>query len=1318
MLKAFRSHKFYVPLITILGSVGLFLIYYFFYVAGQRRYADDRAFRLLSTAGEQTAKEIENLPSILAASLRSGPDPAAYLKRIFRDQIYNTRPGGANLEDPEQLTREGALRLSWLNRLNHFTLGADYRVGEFPQPPAVASKEATPPKPVRFCDHGPSTPGVCVEISMDTRLRERFHNVTEEYFDDILIATPSGNVLFQENNSGLRITSLNALLLARAKAANPQPATPATPPKNDHSVNEFQETSQFSNVQTVPLGGTEYRLYMQPLRMEIMDLDGQNLKPVLCGLWRADRLQSEAVSLPYPVLIWCALVLLSAVALVWPLLKVKYMSASERLRRRHVFYLICSSLLVASLLTMVVLNAAYSLRDAEESEEQLKFLAKQIDRNVRDELNHALHFMNVLSTDHVFLSTAFEKKSKNYWIGRNFLGSHFFERQPSPEVYYPYLDSVSWVNESGHQQYKLTVHADAPPAPVGDRDYFQDVLHSTNLIHGWDSQFRFDSVFSRNTGEYFVVLARPSEPSTSWTDPAAAGNLKAQVLAAKFLSLVDPVVPEGLGFAVVDHDGIVQFHSASSRNQVEDFFAECRQDPALKALIVNGGSDLLTVNYKARRHDMFVMQLPYLGIPAPTLVVFRDTNYFSTIRVACLLVFTLLAGVFSLPCLIVLSICVFRPSHYPLANLWPDKGQVPWYLAIISANLIMSAAFAIRFPWMKMDEMLVEILAMSGVAIVACVSPKQKMSERLEPWVKRHAGLDRLVELAKLKSEHIYLATAFSLLTVLVVLPCFGLFKISYNTVNRLSLQNAQLARRDQLIRRADKIRADEIREGGASVAGRLNQQWDRYDNPSFYPKDPPSPSDPRAEPPLKKERVPSDVSRLEKWTAQASGFFPINRLGAELRETSRSGEGKWKSADDGDDELLWLQGIQAGVAPAQPQIALQDELSGVYPLWQFRWETVLFLMLPLAILLVFWLRYVIRKVFLTDLGHVPPLEIWTPRRAETRNLLILDHPKSGKAATLRREMPDIDMLDIAKMAAMHDWKLGPLKHKTTVVNHFEFDMDNPETSTHKLALLEKLLYSERKCVLLLTAVDPMFYLSAGGPSGPDHAPRAQELDRWAAVLSLFQKCTMKDVMEVRFTKRIRDVKRPEELKKAIKRECDHTAHLRRIGLSMLEAHRGPEFSEGPFMEELHDRTDSYYRVLWATCSKEERLALFQLAEDGWVNPQNDRAIQELERRGIISKQSGFRIMNESFARFVRRAQSPEEILKWEENQQDSVWSMLRLGLGTALMMFGAWLLYAQQDAFQIGIGYIAALGTAGGAVTSLVRSITGTRGGSAGAVK
>ena len=72
-------------------------------------------------------------------------------------------------------------------------------------------------------------------------------------------------------------------------------------------------------------------------------------------------------------------------------------------------------------------------------------------------------------------------------------------------------------------------------------------------------------------------------------------------------------------------------------------------------------------------------------------------------------------------------------------------------------------------------------------------------------------------------------------------------------------------------------------------------------------------------------------------------------------------------------------------------------------------------------------------------------------------------------------------------------------------------------------------------------------------------------------------------------------------------------------------------------------------------------------------------------------------------------AQLPDEVAKWEQEEQQSAWSALKLGLTTAALMAGAWLLYTQQDVFQMGIGYLAAMGTASGAVLSLIRSLTRT---------
>jgi hypothetical protein len=1366
MFGALRSHKFYVPLITVAVSVGLFLVYYFFYVARERNYANERAFRLLRVVDDQL---------ILKYTKLSDPFGAALLAPKATDS--SEKADSAKTHNPtikKYLERAFDGEISAI-QIDHCD-GISDRIGKValelvPDTVGGLSLRAT------FKPDNPNGNQCSLSATLDygTGLRERFQNLTQDYFDDILIATSSGQVLFQKNAGGIRITDLNSLFPAGASGApsaadkgeEKKPGLPGKP-----KPAPFQIASQVSNVAEVELAGARYKLYLQPAPLEIFKPDpGQaaaakheKVTLVVCGLWRADRLESEVVSIPYTSLIWGTLVLLAGFALLWPLLKVAYMSPAERLRRRHVFYLLSSALLVTALLTVIVLNHSYSARDREESREQLESLANTIDKNLTSELRDALVFMDALGRD--------ESLHERFRDGTHRSWNNFLESGLAKGHVYPYFDSVSWVDQEGQQVFKVTVHSEDPAAVVKDRPYFQDVSHQRHLmdtegiVNGnlceTDCKFRFDSVYSKNTGELLTILAKPYHAPKTWNDlPGARCELPVQVMSSRFKSLVDPVLPAGFGFAIVNREGIAQIHSIAARSGIEDFFKESRQDPSLEALVRNALSDHLQIDYMGRRHQMFVKPLPYLADPAPALVVFRDANYFSTVNVACFLVFALLAGLFSIPFLVGLAICVFRPGDYPLESLWPSRGDIPNYVDLMAASLCMTLAFAMRLSSLRMDETLFDILAMSAVMVLFCLKPSSPvcgtLSKALVVMVivvvagptpvlavaalyvvtsisdveKGLCGLGR-----RIKLQYAYLGMVLSLVAVVVVLPCFGLFRISYDTVNRLVLQNAQLTRHDQIVRRAQEVKAagklkDPIEDPSRS-------DWDRYDRAVFYPKQevtqqkevepkrlssrvswlplfiplatgffPKREATQQNEVELPKRSQP-DVSWLQPFIAQSSGFFPSNRLGAELREIAGTNTDGWESAQDGDDELLWLKNPS------------QEDLLGVYPLWQLTTQTMT-LMALLGVLLALWLQYVIRKVFLTDLEDVPPLAAGGPCQMGVRNLLIIGDSDSGDGALVPAS-PEADVLDVEQMATSGNWKLPPLSAPATRVDHFEFDLDNPDTSLCKLQLLEQLRYVAKKHVILHSTVDPMFYLSsadAGMTAANGSGPKSpvQFLDRWADVFNGFEKVQSRDAAQEGFDHALAGQNRngSARLVEMIRDECRHTPQLRRIGLGMLQAHHEDAgLSKGQFVDVLLDRADSYYRVVWSTCTKEERMVLYQLAMDGWVNPKNERAIQQLQRRGVIRRGSGYRLMNDSLRRFVHNAERPEEVAKWEQEEGNSGWSAVKLALGTGLMMCGAWLIYAQQDIFQLGIGYLTALGTASSAVIGLTRNLKGKGGAAA----
>src|SRR5712692_9724516 len=113
MFGALRSHKFYVPLITVAVSVGLFMVYYFFYVARERNDANERAFRLLGVVDSQLVQQYTDLGGLFGAALvaptaNAGSTTKGYLERAFGGEISDIQ---VNKECDGITKRDGKMTL-------------------------------------------------------------------------------------------------------------------------------------------------------------------------------------------------------------------------------------------------------------------------------------------------------------------------------------------------------------------------------------------------------------------------------------------------------------------------------------------------------------------------------------------------------------------------------------------------------------------------------------------------------------------------------------------------------------------------------------------------------------------------------------------------------------------------------------------------------------------------------------------------------------------------------------------------------------------------------------------------------------------------------------------------------------------------------------------------------------------------------------------------------------------------------------------------------------------------------------------------------
>ena len=1388
--KAARFKRFYWVLGTIVVAAVLFTFYYSVYVSSQQTYYNERAFRLLSSMADRFSLQVRIAGNVLRASA-SFPDANTandYIHTALHGKIQDhdyTITNWHKADSSVKPSRQGTLTLFMPESANSFRVRADYREMFANPGDAEETKEiAAPDKP---CGGARADISLCAAINFDPLIRPSFHDLEEGFFDDVLVADSEGNVLYQESSQGIRIQNISGLQFSLDNAGSGSSllklnasSSAATGANTPHS---FASLIQTSGQATIQLAGSEYALFFQPLSVSLKQGE-QERRLVLCGLRTEKHAHAQTLVLPYTYLLWSVLILLTIFALGWPVLKFYYMSPKERLQSRQILYLLASILLATALVTLIALNASYQLTSDDMSRRELIRLARQINTNFTQELSSAMNTLDTLSVNPSVLKLVGDDANGNR---ADFL-EHQGELCKDCQLSYPYFRFFFLASKDGSQIVKYTVnHESTPWTNVKEEPFFHPVmdgdLDQFQLLDG-TRQLRMDPLFSPNTGEFLVTLAAPwsgADAAPQQRNRATVAYPKTKnpvikVLAIKVESLVKPVLPTGFGFAVVAPDGKVLFHSSAVRNLNEDFIKEARGDVSLQALLAQGSTGVLDINYLGTKKKMWITPLQAAIHPRLTLVVFKDVSDTTTMNMAVVVVFSVLVMCYAiLPVFLVVLVHVVRRKEYPLEVIWPNCSRRSHYLHLVVANIVLSAAYFQRYVFYGLTRALITVLA---VALVAALYPFLECRKYLRTlanvlvviavvvasglsWVLGIAvlfavyafytslgeAIDRWL-LGRFSLKLTYTFAAASLLMILVVVPGAGFFKVSYDFVHKLFVQSRQLDLAERLEQRRQYI-GDFYAHLSANPSferKRQLEEMDRYDKLFLNC-------------PVIGQDSPRDVSSsfVERGILDLTSYFPLNPFAAQLEALARTRKDipghKWQVVDTDvfgqrtcHPRVLAASGMR--LAPSDPggHGDLGEAIFTPVPIWPaLDWRVRLWLMAAIAGL-AGWIHFVPRRLFLLDLESLPPLDEWKPQEKGLvphlpQNILLLGHPKSGKGLTIKK-FHHAHLLDFAEMATTGKWDLPADCPKVVALNHFEFGIDDAELNMKKLRTLEELIHVRHRRIILLSTIDPLYYLNAGCPDvvvpgdNKSIAAAIDILDRWAVVLTPFRKVTIEDITIqgfYRVAQQLRNKREDLEFHKFIDlvvEECDHTAQLRKMGAAILRAYRKDEgLSKEQLIQELLDRADSYYRVLWSTCTQDERLVLYQLARDGWANLKNTFAIQHLQRRKLIVVPAqvsarnpwagnsalstlkgpiGIRIMNESFRQFIRISQQRDEIEAWEREGDQSVWRFLKLSLGILAVAGAAWLLYSQQQFFNLIVAYVGALGAAAGVVFKLVSDLRG----------
>jgi hypothetical protein len=1391
-------------LLGVLCLMGLLILgsYYFFFI--QRKYSDltGRDFRFLAAIGVQLNAALLNRAKILEnqldrKALEAGArteKEQALLKALAPafESLQIVEPQAKECHDPPALTLKTEGDEARIDARYSVLVGGD--PGE-----RQICQAAHPGKRTVLLDGSFGLQGVAEPI-----FRSR------QAFDAILLADAGGSVVYRQGDRDLSVKNLSALVDRHVISR------PGSGQEGQRSGTSLLASSETYSVE---VNGHEYRLFVEPVDLPIQSLRSGSTTWLICGLVPKRDLLYKSMATS-SALLSSLMGLLLLAALSWPFLKLILISDTQRVSVFDIALLSVCTVLGLSVATLLLLNTWFFLSLGEASRVQVETLSAQMQRNIGREIRASYEVMAGLEKE------AIGRLNVTASRGRTLNDKDILNEYKSvfDKNHFSLIQTLMLLGMKGEQIYRGTINQDATPRfSVSERAYFKHVL-SHDL---WDLNalkpeskdaarpnvparpFYVESLVGWSSGTRLAVLSKPTD---GWHSPPPhvlhGEKIEPRVtaLAVPMTSLVDPVLPPGFKFAVIDNDsdnGRVLFHSDSERNLTEDFLAETDQNRRLRSAVFARRAETMEVRYWGE--DYLASVAPVQGLPW-TIIVLKDLRLLRAVNISwtsTALLFVLLYS--AILAILVAILLTSRPASH-MTWVWPDAKRRNDYRHLIVAYHLLLASFALTI-WgtSGTTPLIVNVTMLSLLALIMAYLRLQKsnpgwavaltlgaviltvlasslwltaIETAASPvlpaiifllvviaFLSASGALQRLSvpKVSKAKTQRAvaaaeglglrsigapYCVAGGMLLFLLTVLPAAGYFKVSYNLHSVSLLRHGQLKmalemrrRRSRAVQAAAKLGSardfwlqQRLAVAGAPEPPRLAASLrglDIYSHAFHGTRIELRPSradawdeeECRKQPQSESEIVPHFI---EGWLPQSS------EPGSEMRELlhSRASDCTWnwseregndpssvayvlRSHDYPDGDLQLVSNVDQPIPIESSQESVQAPIRAASFATPSRGTAVgsLVFLILLGGLVAAVTRFIAKRIFLIDL--LEPLWFETDDKGPAtigRNLFLVGKIRPWKRDLLRDVFSFIPVQDLKN--AQTGWPACRQEllasSRAILIEGFDHEFRDPELNRLKLEMLEDLVsLQERTLVVTSTKSPALLFSNEIGGHGLPAGSNLPELERrWREVLSFFT------IAEDDLLNSWRDLAACTQIQsKTLRAECGMNSYLLPIAAE-LDPH-APLYSREQILEELGERAERYYQGLWVSCSTDEQLVLEHLAEEGLVNEKSRRVIRRLMARGFIRREPKFRLMNETFRRFVLSSVNKARVFSLESDSLPSAWDRLRvplfMGMATVLAVF----LTTQQELLDGFSASVTGLTAGLPALLKLVGSFSGGRPGS-----
>ena len=283
--------------------------------------------------------------------------------------------------------------------------------------------------------------------------------------------------------------------------------------------------------------------------------------------------------------------------------------------------------------------------------------------------------------------------------------------------------------------------------------------------------------------------------------------------------------------------------------------------------------------------------------------------------------------------------------------------------------------------------------------------------------------------------------------------------------------------------------------------------------------------------------------------------------------------------------------------------------------------------------------------------------------------------------------------------------RLAPSHINHIVLQQFDYNLKEPEIIGKKLELLEWLNDEKSDAMIVIeSSIDPLYFLTERFNDRYDRREALGiSLERWSATLQSYARLRDYKVYNLKDYPSFGKVpKLDAEVCDTLIGEAWPNSRLYDIGLHIASSDETAAFSRETIIDNFLDLARPHYRRIWSSCSINEKMLLFRIAKEGYANRAAERTLKALIRRRLVVMDPNCRIMNESFRRFVLRAERPEVFKKWASEAGASDWSKLKTPVTFAVVALIVFFFATQRELFNQSLGVFAALAASAPAVVRL----------------